>query len=134
LNIIADTNILARAVLDDDVDQSRLARRLLADARIVTVPLVAVCELAWLLSRSYRLDPRRIAHSITSLLESDAVICDRGAIEAGLAMMEAGGDFADGVIAFEGRRLGGEIFASFDKKAVALLRADRHECLLLQSE
>jgi len=31
-------------------------------------------------------------------------------------MLEAGGDFADGVVA-----LGGEIFITFDKQAVALL-------------
>lgn len=36
-------------------------------------------------------------------------------------MLAMGGDFADGVIAFEGRRLGGEIFASFDRKAVELV-------------
>jgi len=47
---------------------------------------------------------------------------DRAAVEAGLAMADAGGDFADGVIAFEGRALGGETFVSFDKKAVRLLR------------
>lgn len=39
---------------------------------------------------------------IRSLLESAAVRVDRPAIEAGLAMLVAGGDFADGVIAFEG--------------------------------
>ena len=36
-------------------------------------------------------------------------------------ILEAGGDFADGVIAFEGEWLGGDVFVSFDKKAVALL-------------
>ena len=35
--------------------------------------------------------------------------------------LEAGGDFADGVIAYEGRWLGGETFVSFDRKAVSLL-------------
>ncbi|GAB1387989.1 MAG: hypothetical protein AMXMBFR78_31830 [Rubrivivax sp.] len=46
-----------------------------------------------------------------------------GGVEAfvGLALLEAGGDFAGGVIAYEGARLGGEVFASFDAKAVRLL-------------
>ena len=35
---------------------------------------------------------------------------DRPAIEAGPAMLAAGGDFADGVIAFESRRLDGVVF------------------------
>ena len=59
------------------------------------------------------------------------LILDRAAVEAGLALLEAGGDFADGAIAFEGRRLGGEIFATFDKKAAALLKATGQSCLLL---
>ena len=42
-------------------------------------------------------------------------------VEAGLAMLDAGGDFADGVIAYEGRWLGAETFVSFDKKAVEML-------------
>jgi predicted nucleic-acid-binding protein len=48
---------------------------------------------------------------------------NRPAVEAGLAVLEAGGDFADGAIAHEGSWLGGETFVSFDKKAVALLAA-----------
>jgi hypothetical protein len=32
-------------------------------------------------------------------------------------MLDAGGDFADGVIAYEGKWLGAETFVSFDKKA-----------------
>jgi predicted nucleic-acid-binding protein len=44
-------------------------------------------------------------------------------VEAGLAQLDAGGDFADGTIAFEGNWLGAEIFISFDKKAVRLMEA-----------
>jgi hypothetical protein len=33
-------------------------------------------------------------------------------------MLAAGGDFADGVITYEGRRLGGAVLASFDRRAV----------------
>jgi hypothetical protein len=45
--------------------------------------------------------------------------------------VEAGGDPADGVIVFEGRRLGGEIFVSFDRRAVPLVRAVGGEARLL---
>jgi predicted nucleic-acid-binding protein len=48
--------------------------------------------------------------------------CDRAAVEAGLASLRAGGDFADGVIAHEGRRMGADVFVSFDRRAVALLK------------
>ncbi len=49
-------------------------------------------------------------------------------------MLEDGGDFADGVIAFEGRRLGGETFVSFDRLAVKRLGAQAIPALLLTSE
>lgn len=41
----------------------------------------------------------------------------------GIAVLEAGGDFADGVIAYEGSRLGGQTFVSFDRKASKLLQS-----------
>lgn len=50
---------------------------------------------------------------------------------SGLTILEAGGDFADGVIAYEGNWLGGETFVSFDKKAVALLAAQGLSAQLL---
>ncbi len=46
-------------------------------------------------------------------------------------MLDAGGDFADGVIAFAGRQMGGAVFASFDRKAVALVAAAGGETQLL---
>jgi predicted nucleic-acid-binding protein len=36
-------------------------------------------------------------------------------------MLDAGGDFADGVIAHHGHLLGGDTFVSFDRRAVDLL-------------
>ena len=48
---------------------------------------------------------------------------NRPAVEAGLTALEAGGDFADGVIAYEGEWLGADEFVSFDSKAVSLLRS-----------
>ena len=57
---------------------------------------------------------------------------NRPAVEAGLAALDAGGDFADGVIAYEGQWLGGETFVSFDKKSVALLKKQGQQARLLQ--
>jgi predicted nucleic-acid-binding protein len=62
-----------------------------------------------------------VANAIRVLLAAKNVEMNRPAVEAGLSMLKAGGDFADGVIAYEGNWLGGETFVSFDKKAVALL-------------
>lgn len=56
------------------------------------------------------------------LLDASNVALDRQAVEAGRALLNRGGDFADGVIAHDGQWLGGEYFLSFDKKAVRLLQ------------
>jgi predicted nucleic-acid-binding protein len=47
-----------------------------------------------------------------------------------LLFSKGGGDFADGVIAFEGRRAGARVFTSFDKEAVDLVEVTGGEALL----
>jgi predicted nucleic-acid-binding protein len=58
-------------------------------------------------------------------------VVNRQAAEAGLAQLDAGGDFADGVIAYEGNWLGADTFVSFDKKAVKLMTAQGKPARLL---
>jgi predicted nucleic-acid-binding protein len=65
------------------------------------------------------------------LLAGANVVLNRPAAEAGLAVLDAGGDFADGVIAYEGNWLGAETFVSFDKKAVKLIDAQGRSTRLL---
>jgi predicted nucleic-acid-binding protein len=117
--MIADTNVLIRAVLADDVVQSRAARQALSSAERVIIGRHAFCEMVWVLRQSYKFPKTAILSAIRGYLDADNVITDFAAVEAGLEAMEAGADFADGVIAYEGRWLGGETFVSFDKKAVA---------------
>lgn len=123
MRITADTNVLVRAAVLDDPSQAAVAADLLRQADILVVTLVALCEFVWVLGRGYKWAARDIHGFIETLLRSPSVRVDRAAAKAGLAMLEAGGDFADGVIAFDGRRLGGEVFTSFDRKAVELVAA-----------
>ncbi len=118
MNITADTNVLLRAVVGDDEDQQRLAVEALETADRVAVSVQSLCEFAWVLARGYRASREDIATAIRRLLD---ISVDRPAAEAGLAVLEAGGDFADGVIAHDGQWLGGETFVSFDVQAVRLL-------------
>ena len=69
--------------------------------------------------------------AIRALLAAANVEENRPAVEAGLSVLEAGGDFANGVIAYEGNWLGRPTFVSFDKKAVALLIAQGQSARLL---
>jgi predicted nucleic-acid-binding protein len=123
VKITADTNVLARAITEDDPRQSRIAQIELANADLVALALPALCELVWVLSRGYRILPAEIAETIRRLINSENVLVDRPAVEAGLAVMDAGGDFADGVITYEGSWLGADVFISFDGQAVKLLAA-----------
>jgi predicted nucleic-acid-binding protein len=107
LRITADTNILVRAAVGDDPTQSRLAAAVLREAEIVAVTLPTLCEFVWVLARGYGVEAGEIATAIRRLVDSASVRVDRPVVDAGLVVFEAGGDFADGVIAFEGRRLGG---------------------------
>ena len=99
------------------------AAEALAQAESVAVPLPVLCEFVWVLLRRYGRRAGEIAAAIMTLADSADVDLDRPAVEAGLAILEAGGDFADGVLAFEGRRLGGNIFVSFDRDAIDLIAA-----------
>jgi predicted nucleic-acid-binding protein len=121
MKIIADTNVLVRAITGDDHRQSRIAQAELAQAEGIAVALPALCELVWVLSRGYKIPPKKIAETIRRLIDGVNVMANRPAVEAGLAILAAGGDFADGAIAYEGRGLGADTFTSFDRNTVTLL-------------
>ncbi len=126
MTITADTNLLIRIFADDDRRQRDLALAELENAERIVVTIAVLCEFCWVLTSRYRLAGAEIASAIRAMLDRPKIVAERSAILAGLAMLDAGGDFADGVIACEGRRLGGETFVSFDKRAVRLLAAQGH--------
>ncbi|GEO85933.1 type II toxin-antitoxin system VapC family toxin [Allorhizobium sp. NPDC080224] len=121
MKISVDTNVLVRAVLQDDAKQAETASKLLKEASLIAVSLPCLCELVWILRRGAKLPKADVAVTIRDLLDAGNVVMNRPAVEAGLAILEAGGDFADGIMAYEGNWLGGETFVSFDKQAVELL-------------
>ena len=131
MKITADTNVLLRAAVMDDPTQSELAVAALLEAELVAAPLPALCEFVWVLMRGYKRSAGEVASALRKLAASASVAVDRPAVEAGLALLDRGGDFADGVIAFEGRRAGGGVFTSFDRDAVALIAATGGEARLL---
>ncbi|NTI64308.1 type II toxin-antitoxin system VapC family toxin [Agrobacterium rhizogenes] len=131
MKISVDTNVLARAVLQDDATQGHAAGKLLKEASLIAVSLPCLCELVWILRRGAKLPKEDVAITIRDLLDAGNVVMNRPAVEAGLAILEAGGDFADGITAYEGNWLGGETFVSFDKQAVELLAEQGQTARLL---
>jgi predicted nucleic-acid-binding protein len=131
MKIAVDTNVLLRAIVADDDEQADKATDLLEEADMVAVSLQTLCEVVWVLRSAYKVSKDDIATAIRALLDTRNVVANRPAAEAGLALLEAGGDFADGVIAWDGMFLGGEKFMSFDKKAVSLLMKQGYAAQLL---
>ena len=131
MKITADTNVLVRAVTEDHEHQSRVAQTALKKAELVAIPIPALCELVWVLSQGYKIPPAEIAEAIRRLINSANAAVNRPAAEAGLTMLDQGGDFADGVIAYEGTWLGADAFVSFDKKAVKLMESQGGSARLL---
>lgn len=117
-----DTNVLVRAVVEDDRKQAIAAARFLRNAELIAVSLPCLCELVWVLRSVYDFGREEIAETVEALLDAKNVVVNRPAADAGLAVLRAGGDFADGAIAWEGRWLGGDTFVSFDRKAVARMK------------
>jgi predicted nucleic-acid-binding protein len=131
MKVAVDTNVLVRAVVLDDPAQANVAATVLTDAELIAVATPCLCEFVWVLLRVYGFQQADAAGAIRALLAAANVEVNRPAVEAGLLVLDAGGDFADGVIAYEGNWLGGETFVSFDKKAVALLTAQGQSTRLL---
>ena len=131
MKVSVDTNILVRSIVLDDVRQGRAAAKLLTEADFVAVPTSALCEFVWVLRRTYKFARADLISAVETLVNALNVAVDRPAVDSGLAALKAGGDFADGVIAFEGSWLGADTFVSFDKIAVSLVAAQGQNARLL---
>ncbi|TIP02145.1 MAG: type II toxin-antitoxin system VapC family toxin [Mesorhizobium sp.] len=132
MKVSLDTNVLLRLIVGDDEAQQQTAAETLERAELVAISVQALCEFLWVLDRSYQVARPDISASIRRILDMRNVVANRPTIEAGLAVLDAGGDFADGVIAFDGQWLGGETFVSFDRKAVKLVEGQGTPTLLIE--
>jgi predicted nucleic-acid-binding protein len=116
--LAADTNVWARAFLNDDAAQAKTARLALEQARStdgVFVPLLVLAELVWVLRAAW--ERERVLDAMDGLLQTRGVVVEhpslaRKALEA--ARRGAAG-FADHLIA--------EI--SFDSGAAEVITFDR---------
>ena len=98
----------------EDWRQSQSAAALFLAADSIVVSLVALCEFVWVARGAYNYTVTEVAHALRSLIDADKVVWDRAVAEFGIRVLEAGGDFADGVIARDGASAGSDVFYSFD--------------------
>ena len=118
MKIAPDTNLLIRVLTNDDPEQARIGRDVLSDASAIVLSSVVLCETVWVLKRFFRATREEISQGVRALVGAENAVCDADAVDAGLRMLDAGGDFADGVIAASVVGMGAEAFVSFDRRAV----------------
>lgn len=119
MKVAIDTNVLVRYLTWDDERQARLSADIIEAAEAVVVSTIVLCETVWVLRRAYRLGHVEIAAVLRRLVEAETVEVDRPAAEAGLASLDRGGDFADGVILFDADRARADEFVTFDRSFAA---------------
>lgn len=121
----ADTNVWARAYLNDDTRQAQQARKAIEEACAadgIFVPLLVLAELFWVLARAW--EKERVFDTLEHIFSTDGVIVESHTIaERALKEARSGGPgFADRLIA-EAAFAGGakEVF-TFDKAFARLPR------------
>jgi predicted nucleic-acid-binding protein len=115
LRVALDTNVLVRYLTWDDNIQSPLAANAIETADTIMLPAIVLCETAWVLARAYKLPAKDIAAVLRRFIQAETVEVDRPLAEAGLASLDSGGDFADGVILLEAERARADHLVTFDK-------------------
>lgn len=116
--LTADTNVWARAYLNDDIAQARKARAALGEARStggVFVPLLVLAELSWVLRGKW--DKKRVLHTIESLLQTRGVTVESPSLawRALEASRKGASGFADHLIAEISFESGAGEVITFDK-------------------
>ena len=93
--LAVDTNVLARALVDDGSEQARRSRALLSEKEIF-VPDSVLLETEWLLRSVMKLDRTQINRTFATLVASANIrFSNRRGVADVIASHDAGLDFAD---------------------------------------
>ena len=117
-----DTNVLIRYIMQDDIKQSPLATRIVESLTAESpgfVPLVAIVEMAWVLSSAYELSRSQLIEAFEALLRTKELVVERGeTVWKGLRLLQrSGGDFADCLIACSAEAAGCAKTMTFNRGA-----------------
>lgn len=121
-----DTNVLVRYLAQDDPVQSaratRLMERELSERTPGFVSLPVLLETGWVLKRLYKATEAEVLETVRDLLDArQVVVAQRAVVSAALARLsDAGGNFADALIAQCAAEAGCERTVTFDRKALRL--------------
>ena len=121
-----DTNVLVRYIMQGDPQQARKANGLIDSLTLQEpgfVPIVAVIELVWVLTKPYELSREQVAQAIDMLLRTKEIILDRAEqIAQALRLYKTStADFADCLIERLAASAGCVRTMTFDTKAAKLI-------------
>ncbi|OOR87215.1 hypothetical protein B0181_10875 [Moraxella caviae] len=115
---VIDTNVLLRYLLRDDERQYQLAKPyFISKQHNLYLPIHVLCEAVWFIKHRLKVPRCAIAALLTDLVASDNVITEKNSFDQGIAFLQNGGDFADGVIADFVCHLEDAVLLTFDKNA-----------------
>jgi predicted nucleic-acid-binding protein len=90
-----DTNVLVRAIVNDDTAQSARAIALLTEAEVF-IPVTVILELEWVLRSRYAFAPKVVAQAIAKITAlGNVVVGEREAVLSAASRAAQGWDFAD---------------------------------------
>jgi predicted nucleic-acid-binding protein len=117
-----DTNVLVRYIMQDDAKQAPQATRFVESLSAEApgyLPLVAVVELAWVLSSAYDLDRAQLVEVFEGVLRTKELVIERAEVvwKALRAFQSANADFADCLITHSAASAGCDKTMTFDRAA-----------------
>lgn len=124
--IAIDTNVLVRLVTDDDPRQAQLAQEALEQAvregESLVIAHVVLCELVWVLTRSYGYSKAQCLDVLGRLLGFGALSFESRQVAAAAtkAWRSSRADFSDAMIGLTATGLGARHVLTHDKKACSL--------------
>ncbi len=114
---IVDTNVMLRYLLHDDRKQSPIATQYLTNNQLTFfISSQMLCEVIWFLRYSLKVQKSELVLMLEQIIATPHFICDTG-VDMGLQFLKQGGDFADGIIAYNVQKFDNACLLSFDKKA-----------------
>jgi predicted nucleic-acid-binding protein len=131
--IALDTNVLVRLLTNDDVRQAAKAETWLRDNASARSPAyvdhLVLCELSWVLERSYGYARELVHQALSALLDHDQLKLESPELVRQALGLHASGpaDFSDYLLAARAQAAGHAPVLTFDKKAA---RTATHRLLL----
>jgi len=124
-----DTNVLLRYLLQDDLEQTALARRLfrkcIGAGEALYVPVSVFLEIEWVLRANFGLSKADVMDTMKFLLDAQELTFElEGAVEVALLLYQENSvDFSDCLHVALAAQAGEQPLWSFDRKAAKLVGA-----------